>query len=81
MSKKIKAPSGMKTIKCRENCGNEMHVSMETVTGTCWRCVNRAMVHDVNRLAFAPDDKEFRKIVNGDEDDNGDAKSLDESWN
>lgn len=33
----------MKTIECREGCGNTMEVSEEATSGMCWRCVNKMM--------------------------------------
>lgn len=39
----MRKSKGMKTVDCREGCGNKMEISEESVSGMCWRCVNKMM--------------------------------------
>lgn len=40
---KSKPNGGMKTVDCREGCGNTMEISVDSTSGMCWRCVNKMM--------------------------------------
>ena len=43
---------GMKTVECREHCGNKMEISNESVSGMCWRCVNKMMSGPLGALGY-----------------------------
>ena len=46
----------MKTVDCRTGCGEKMEISSESVSGTCWKCVNKMMTGPVSRLDYVPED-------------------------
>ena len=86
MGKSQSRPNGgMKTVKCRKDCGHKMEISEDSTAGTCWRCVNKMMAGPAGRLDYVPNDEEFKKIVNSDEDeeddDDGTIVVPSESWN
>jgi len=75
---KMKPTAGMKTVDCREGCGEEMQISNDSVSGMCWRCVNKMMSGPQGRMEYVPDEV----LMNHDEeDDDGSVSVPDESWN
>lgn len=47
----MKKSRGMKTVKCRTGCGNDMEISEDSVSGMCWRCVNKMMATGIETLS------------------------------
>lgn len=58
MSSKYKKKS-MKTVQCRTGCGNEMEISADSVSGMCWRCVNKMMRNPAGYIDHDSDGEDF----------------------
>ena len=71
----------MKTVDCREGCGNKMEISQDSTSGMCWRCVNKMVTGPTGRLEYAPDDVLIDKSESTEEEDDGSVALPNESWN
>jgi len=78
MSKESKP--GMKTILCREGCGNKMEVSKEATAGMCYRCLE-AQMGGPARLEYVSEDALMKTSDSDEDDSDGDMTVSDESWN
>lgn len=60
----------MKTVECREGCGNTMEISADSVSGMCWRCVNKMMRNPAGVIIHDDDeDVEEHEISPKEEDE------------
>lgn len=39
----MRKSKGMKTVDCREGCGNKVEISSDSISGMCSSCVNKMM--------------------------------------
>jgi len=80
MSKESKP--GMKTILCREGCGNKMEVSKEATAGMCYRCLGLyGGACPAGRLEYVSEDALMKTSDSDEDDSDGDMTVSDESWN
>lgn len=68
MSKSRRTRS-MKTVDCREGCGNKMEIDSDSVSGMCWRCVNKMMAGPAGAYMHDTDDGVEEHVITPKDED------------